>query len=67
MLKTITVGHMKVTLSAAKERPVFKREREILRTKFLKSTPHRLRMTIGHWSVPRTLPYRPAYSQAMAA
>ena len=67
MHKAVTVGTMKIVLSAAKESPIYKRERGILRTKYMKSTPHRLRMTIGHWSAPRTLPYRPAYSQRLAA
>lgn len=67
MFKTVTVGPMKVVISAAKENPVYKRERDVLRHKLLKSTPHRLRMTIGHWSAPRVLPFRPAYSQSLAA
>ena len=67
MHKTVTLGPMKVVISASKERPVFKKERDVLRLKLLKSTPHRLRMTMGHWTAPRVLPFRPAYSQSMAA
>jgi hypothetical protein len=67
MLKTIIIGHMRVTLSAAKERPVFKRERQVLRHKFLHSIPHRLRMTMGYWTVSRMHIQRPGYRQAMAA
>jgi len=67
MFKTVTIGHMRVTLSTAREKPVYKREREVLRMKFLKSTPHRLRMTIGFWTVSRLPANRPAYQQALAA
>jgi hypothetical protein len=67
MRKTVTVGPMQIVISATKERPIYQREREVLRQKFMNSTPHRLRMTIGLWSAPRTLPYRPAYMQSMAA
>jgi hypothetical protein len=67
MFKTVTIGPMKITLSASKENPVYKREREVMRFKLKKSIPHRLRMTIGHWPPPRVLPFRPAYRQGMAA
>jgi hypothetical protein len=67
MHKTVTIGPLKITLSAAKESRVYKKERYALREKIFSSTPHRLRMTIGHWSLPRTLPYRPAYRHSLAA
>jgi len=67
MQKTVIIGPMKIVLTAAKDSPVYKKERRALREKIFSSTPHRLRMTIGHWSLPRTLPYRPAYRQSLAA
>ncbi len=51
MIKRVTVGHMHVILSAARENPVYKKEREVMRMKFLRSTPHRLRMTLGFRSI----------------
>jgi hypothetical protein len=67
MFKTVAIGHTCVILSAAKNLPVYKREREVTRAKFLKSTPHRLRMTIGYRSILKHPTYCTAFRRAMAA
>ena len=67
MFKRVTVGHIRVVLSSAKEHPVYKREREVMRSKFLNSTPHRLRMTIGFRALLKHPTHRTAFRRAMMA
>jgi hypothetical protein len=66
MIKKATVGHIHVILSSAKENP-YKRERMVTRVKFLNSTPHRLRMTIGFRALMKHPTHRTAFRQAMMA
>ena len=67
MFKNVTIGHRRVILSAAREHPVYERERKVTRMKFLKSTPHRLRMTIGFRSILKLPTYSTTFRRAMAA